>query len=90
MLFFLLCCAQAVGLRITDANRLSRLIHKDGDVVGVRLDSLTVVSDMRMLSKLQVVLDSVDHPLDDILVRRRSKLRKSLLPVVIKLYNSSI
>ena len=36
-------------LRVADANRLIKLIRKTSDVVGVELDTLTAVSDRRML-----------------------------------------
>ncbi len=91
-------------LRVADANRLNRLIRKASDVVGVKLDPLTVVSDRRMLHKVKAILDSVSNPLHDVLVRHRSSFstrliaprctterhRKSFLPVAIKLYNSSL
>ena len=70
---------------------LNKLIWKANGVVGIEWDSLTAV-------------DSVSHPLHDILVRHRSTFserlippkcmterhRKSFLPVVIKLYSSSL
>ncbi|KAL7869777.1 hypothetical protein AOLI_G00137650 [Acnodon oligacanthus] len=52
-------------LRVADANRLNKLIHKDGDVVSVELDLLTAVSERRMLSKLQAIMDNGSHPLYD-------------------------
>ncbi|KAL6463079.1 hypothetical protein MHYP_G00274700 [Metynnis hypsauchen] len=54
-------------LRAADANRLSKLIHKAGDAVGVELDSLTAVSERRTLSKLQAIMDNGSHPLYDTL-----------------------
>ncbi len=91
-------------LRVADTNRLNRLIRKASDVVGVKLDSLTEVSERRMLSKLHVILDNVSHPLHDVLVSYRSTFstrlitpkctterhRKSFLPVAIGLNNSSL
>ncbi|MEQ2256600.1 hypothetical protein ILYODFUR_025759 [Ilyodon furcidens] len=39
-------------LRVEDTVRLKRLIRKASNIVGVKLDSLTVVSERRILSKL--------------------------------------
>ena len=91
-------------LRVADANRLNKLNRKAGDVVGVKLDSLTAVSERRMLRKLHVILNFDSHPLHNVLNERRSSFserlipprctterhRKSFLPVAIKLYNSSL
>jgi hypothetical protein len=91
-------------LREPDANKLNKLIRKAGNVVGVKLDSLSVVPERRMLSKLNVIVDNVSHPLYDLLLKHRSTFsarlilpkctterhRKSFLPVAIKLYNSSL
>ncbi|XP_062868152.1 phospholipid-transporting ATPase IC [Trichomycterus rosablanca] len=91
-------------LKVADANRLNKLIRKASDVVGVELDSLTTVSERRMLSKLKSIMDNTSHPLYNTLERRRSTFsqrlippkstterhRRSFLPVAIKLYNSSL
>ena len=91
-------------LRVADANRLNKLIRKASDIVGMECDSLTVVSERRMLSKLRTIMDNISHPLHDVLVRHKSTFserlippkctterhRKSFLPVAIKLYNSSL
>ncbi len=61
ILFAVVCWGS--GLEADDANRLNKLIRKASDVVGVELNSLAVVSERRMLSKLGVILDSVSHPL---------------------------
>ena len=90
-------------LRVADANRLHKLIRKASNVVGMELDSLKVVSERRMLSKIKTMLDNTSHPLHDMLASHRSTLserlrlpkstterhRKSFLPVAISLYNSS-
>ena len=89
---------------MADANRLNKLIGKAIDVVGIECDSLAVVSERKILTKLQTILNSVSHPLRDVLVRHRSTFserlippkfmtehhRKSFLPVAINLYNSSL
>ncbi|CAI5671505.1 unnamed protein product [Oreochromis niloticus] len=90
-------------LRVADANRLDKLIRKASNVVGMELDSIKVVSERRMLSKIKTMLDNSSHPLHDTLVSHRSTFsdrlrlqkstterhRKSFLPVAISLYNSS-
>ena len=89
---------------MVDANTLNKLIRKVSDVVGMKCDSLTAESERKMLTKLRTILDSVSHPLHDVLVRHRSTFserliphngmtenhRKSFLPVAINLYNSSL
>lgn len=92
------------GMRVADANRLNKLIRKASNVVGVELDSLAVVSERRMLSKLHAILDNVSHPLHYVLLKHKSTFserfilpkctterhRKSFLPMAIKLYNASL
>ena len=82
-------------------NRLSKLIRKASDAVGVELDTLTAVSDRRML---WVILQYGSLPLHNALVKQRSTFsqrliapkcitehhRESFLPVAIKLYSSSL
>lgn len=74
------------------------------NVVGEDLETLTTVAERRMLSRLQSILDNVSYPLYDTLAQLKStfsgrllsprctteSLRKSFLPVVIKLYNASL
>ncbi len=102
-IFFAIVCWGS-GLKVADANRLNKLIRKAAAVVGVELDSLTVVSERRMLSKLLAILDNTSHPLHNVLSRYRStssqrliqprcsteRHRKYFLPVSIRLYNSSV
>ena len=90
-------------LKVADANRLNKLIRKASDVVGGKVDTLTAVSDRRMLSKVWTILKYGSHPLHNSLVEKRSifiqrliaptctteHYRKSFLPVAIKLSNSS-
>ena len=49
--------------------QMNKLIGKASDVVGMECDFLTVVSEGKMLIKLQTIFDSVSHPLHDLLVR---------------------
>lgn len=92
-------------LRAADTNKISRIIRKAGSVLGVQLDSLVVVSERRMLCKLHSILDNSTHPLHQVLTPHRSNfsnrliprqprcntecLRKSFLPLAIKLFNAS-
>lgn len=88
-------------LRVSDTNRLNKLIRKASDVVGLKLESFTTVLERRMLFKLRSILDNSSHPLHNTLVSLRSTIsdrllhpqctterhRKSFLPVAIKIYN---
>lgn len=70
---------------------------------GVELDSLEAVTEKKMMSKLVSILNNVSHPLNDMLVERRSifsqrliptrgfteRHRRQFLPVAIKPFNSS-
>ncbi|XP_065325506.1 cilia- and flagella-associated protein 100 [Pelmatolapia mariae] len=67
-------------LRIADANKLNKLIHKANNVVGMELDSLKVVSERQMLSKIRTMLDNTSHPLHDVLARTRRKRGTQLSP----------
>ncbi len=66
--------------KVADASRLHKLIHKASDVVGVEPQSLTAVSERRMLSKVQATLDNVSDPLHEMLVKHRSKFSNKLNP----------
>lgn len=54
-------------LRVADANILNKLIRKINGVVGEEVDSMTVVSDRRILIKLHVILDNITHSLHVVL-----------------------
>ena len=56
-IFFAVTCLGS-GLKVTDNNRLHKLIRRAGEVVGEELDTLTIVAERRMLSKLQSILDN--------------------------------
>ncbi|KAK0139729.1 hypothetical protein N1851_023362 [Merluccius polli] len=92
-------------LKVRDANRLNKVIRKASHVVGEELDSLTAVSERRMLSRIRSILDNSLHPLHPLhgvltrstfskrLIPPRcttERHRKSFLPVAIKLYNCTV
>ena len=103
--FHLLCCCMCWGskLRAADGNKINRIIKKAGSILGVRLDSLAMVSESRMLGKLHSILDNNAHPLHQVLTSSRSTFsntlipprcnterhRKYFLPVAIRLHNAS-
>ncbi|XP_036422632.1 uncharacterized protein LOC118805727 [Colossoma macropomum] len=84
-------------------NKRNKLIRKAGSVVGVKLDSLEVVAEQRMLNKLLAILDNTSHPLHATLDKQRSTFRgrllqlrcvkerrvRSFLRTAIRLYNVS-
>ena len=102
ILFAVVCWGS--GLRAADTNKLNKLIRRASDIVGMELDTLTAVSNRRMLSKLRGITENGFHPLHDMLVKHRSTFsarlrlpkctterhRKSFLPVAINLHNSSL
>lgn len=67
-------------LRVADANRLNKLMHKASEAVGVELDSMTVVTNKRILSKLHAILDNVTYPLHVVLAKHRSMFSAWLKP----------
>ena len=67
-------------LRVAHASRLNKLIRKASDILVVELDTLSTVSDRRMLSKVQAILQYGFHPLHNALVGQRSTFRDWLLP----------
>lgn len=86
-------------MKVADGNRINKLVREASDAVGVQLDSLTVLLERRMLSKVQAILDNNSHPINEVLDRLRSAFsqrllaprcsterhRKSFLPVSISL-----
>ena len=64
-------------LRVADGNRLNKLIRKASDVVGLKLDTLTAVSDRRMLLKLRAILQYGSHPLHNAVVKQRSSFSET-------------
>ncbi|KAK0142278.1 RNA-directed DNA polymerase from mobile element jockey [Merluccius polli] len=80
ILFAVMCWGSR--LRVADANRLNKLIRKASDVLGVELDTLTAVSDRRMLLKLRAILHYGSHPLHNALVIQRSSFSERLIGCV--------
>lgn len=66
-------------LRVADASRLE-LIWKASDVVGVELDSHTVVQERKMLSKKHTILENVSHLFCEVLVNHRITFSQRLFP----------
>ncbi len=62
-------------------NKHNKLVRKAGSVIGggVELDSLEVVMEKRILSKLASILN-VSHPLHDILVKKKNVFSQRLEP----------
>ncbi|KAE8299065.1 hypothetical protein D5F01_LYC01451 [Larimichthys crocea] len=104
---FVLASAGGVVLDFEVYQGSKSLAAQDPDAEGLglgALDSLTVVLERRMLSKVQDILDNDSHPLHELLERLRSSFsqrllvprcsterhKKSFLPVSISLYNSSL
>lgn len=59
------------GMRTDDATRINKLIRRAGSVLEVELHSLVVVSERKMLHKLQGIMDD-SHLLHDVLVTHSS------------------
>lgn len=75
---FLAVVCRGSGLKEADANRLNKRICKAASVVGLELDSLTFVSERRMLSKLLAILDNNSHPFHNVVDRYRVRSVKNL------------
>lgn len=69
---------QGSRLRLAYTDRLNRLIRKASDVIGVKLDPLTVVSERRFFSYVKAILDKESKPLNDVLVQNRSSCSGTL------------
>ncbi|MBN3311348.1 ANG4 protein, partial [Atractosteus spatula] len=77
--------------------------RRASSVIGFDLDSLEVVAERRMRSKLEAIMDNFSHPLFDRLAGMKStfsnrlihprcdreRYRRSFLPSAIRLYNAS-
>ena len=86
-----------------DTRRLDKLIRKAGSVLGRCLDSLGVVVERRMWTKLSDILDNTNHPLHHTLIEQSSshserltalcsrteRHRRSFVPTAMTLFNSS-
>jgi len=87
-----------------DTNRLDKLIRRAGSVIGMKLDSMVMVAERRILDKLLDIINNASHPLHTIISNQRSRfsgrllllkcrtnrLKDSFVPHAIRLYNSSL
>ena len=95
-LFFGVVCWR-VGARTSDRNRLNKLIKKASSTIGISQDWVVQVAEVRMLRKINNIMNNDIHPLHALEVFRQSSFRlippkterhrKSFLPAAIKLYN---
>ncbi|KAI4894909.1 hypothetical protein NFI96_007437 [Prochilodus magdalenae] len=67
------------NIKKRDEMRLDKLVRRAGSVVGVELDSVVKVAEMRTLHKLLSIMDDDGHPLHTIIMDRRSKFSGRLL-----------
>lgn len=67
-------------LRVADTKKRNKLICKGSNVVVAQLDSLREVSERRILSKLQTILDNPSHPFHLMLDSHRSTFNKRFIP----------
>ena len=67
------------GSRLRVADKLNKLIRKASDAVEVDLDTVTAVSDRRMLLKVQAILQHGSHPLYTTLAEQRSTFIKRMI-----------
>ena len=65
---------------MADANGLNKRIGKASDVVGMACDSLMVLTERKMLTKLRMIFDSISHPLHDVQVRHKRTFSERLIP----------
>lgn len=87
-----------------DTRRLDKVIRKAGSVLGRCLDSLRVVVERRMGTKLTDIMDDTNHPLHHTLMKQSSSHsgrltalrsrtehhRRSFVPAALRLFNSSV
>ncbi|XP_059801863.1 uncharacterized protein LOC132378747 [Hypanus sabinus] len=101
-LFFVVACSGG-SIKKRDASRLNKLVRKAGSVAGTELESMTSVAERRALSRLQSIMENPEYPLHSTIQRQRSsfsgrlltmqcssdRMKRSLLPDAIRLYNST-
>ncbi|KAI4880336.1 hypothetical protein NFI96_004093 [Prochilodus magdalenae] len=101
LFYAVMCWGGSISKR--DEMRRDKLVKRAGSVVGVELDSVVKVAERRTLHKLLSIMDDDEHPLHTIIIDTRSKfsgrllsqscstdrLRRSFVPRVIRLFNSS-
>ncbi|KAI3370912.1 hypothetical protein L3Q82_007432 [Scortum barcoo] len=62
-----------------DTSRLDKLIRRAGSVVGMKLDSLVMVAELRTLDKVLDIMDNASHPLHTVISNQRSLFSERLL-----------
>ncbi len=90
-----------MGARTSDRNRINKLIKKASSTIGISQDWSEQVAEVRMLRRMNAIMDNNRHPLHALEVFRQSsfsgrmipprcrpeRYRKSFLPAAIKLFN---
>jgi len=90
------------SISTADRKRLDKLVRKASSVFGCPLDSVQVVGERRMITKLASVMDNVSHPMQDTISARSSsfshrllhpkcvkeRCRRSFLPAAVRLLNN--
>lgn len=93
------------SMKVVEAKKLNKLIRKAGSEVAGQLGSLeTVTESSQTLSRLWAIMENTDHPLHSVVAKLKSTFslrltrvkcstqrhRRSFLPTVARLYNSSL
>lgn len=100
VLFYVVLCWGG-SMTAEDRNRINKLIKKAGSVVGLSLDSVDIILNKRMTTKLRTVLSLTDHPLRSIFNELKSsfsgrmlmprcstqRLRNSFIPAAVRFFN---
>lgn len=60
--FFAAVCWEG-GIGNGGINKLNKLVRKVNTVVGLELNSMTVVTERRMGGKMNIIMDNLSHPL---------------------------
>lgn len=66
--FAVVCWGSSISVR--DANRINKLIHKVGAVIGHNMLTSESVRDKRSLNKLLSIMGNLSHPLHDLKLRQ--------------------
>lgn len=104
VIFFAVVC-WGQGIKAADANRLDKLIKKAASVIGIGmgLDTVTIITERRILTKLRKIMANKSHPLNATLVKQKSvfscrltlpscsteRFRKTFIPTAIRMFNAA-